>query len=316
MNTSGKTVNPIRKIHWAILIFASILIGAGLLSVYGLMSAHFFAPQTVFAAEERLGVIQSPQTPTDVFGLPVTGVSTATATPFQPGPSSTPTPRFSPTPTATLTPTLTSTPTQTLPPTQTETPLPTATPWPPDSALIDAIIGYHQIYVLDCESRAAVDWARYFGYEIDENEFLFGLPTSDDPDIGFVGNVNDPGGMIPPNSYGVHAGPISARLRSYGVNAMEKFGVSMDELKNEIASGRPVVIWIIFGTVPGPSMTYVSQAGRSVLVAPNEHAAILIGYDSNGVTILDNETRYWRSWDTFQQSFGALGNMAVFYNPD
>jgi hypothetical protein len=71
-------------------------------------------------------------------------------------------------------------------------PMTTPTPTPvnlPDSARIFNISGKDQALPLDCESRSAVDWANYFGTDIGEFEFLNRLPTSDNPDLGFVGDV-------------------------------------------------------------------------------------------------------------------------------
>jgi len=126
-------------------------------------------------------------------------------------------------PASTIPPTLAST--LTLPPTQspssshTPTPvqlgralLPSATLAPTLTAptvLLD-IIGHGQSLPLSCESRSAADWASYFGVAIDELEFLGRLPISDNPEIGFVGDVNGNWGKIPPDSYGVHAGPVAA----------------------------------------------------------------------------------------------------------
>ena len=296
------------KVQWAILFSLTTFILVVLIALIGLIGLDAFLPQIVSAADSLgVGAVgASSSTPTvTATGLVVAQVSsTTTATPFRPLPTSTPTP----TPTPTITPSPT--------PTQTETPSQSPTPWPPDSALISDIYGYAQIYNLDCEARAAVDWARYFGVEINENEFLDALPGSDDPNLGFVGSVMGPPGLIPPYSYGVYAAPIMDVLRSYGLPAEDKYGITMDELKQQIAAGNPVIIWIIFGVTPGYPIDYTTQAGKTVVVAYNEHAAILIGYDPNGVTVLDEGTTYWRSWSAFEQSFSVLGNMAIVYQPD
>ncbi|MCK4451313.1 MAG: PD40 domain-containing protein, partial [Anaerolineae bacterium] len=86
----------------------------------------------------------------------------------------------------------------------TPSPTPTGTPTPtfPAEANVTNISGRPQALPLDCESRSAVDWAAYFGVEIDELEFLYGLPQSDNPDEGFVGDVHGSWGQIPPHPYG------------------------------------------------------------------------------------------------------------------
>jgi len=234
---------------------------------------------------------------------------TASATPFQPLPTATPTS----TATSTLTPEPTSTPTP-LPP----TPEPdTATPaWPPSSASIDNIIGFPQSYALSCESRSAVDWARYFGVDIGETEFLLRLPLTDNPEKGFVGYYNDFGGQVPPNSYGVHADPVASLLRDYGLPAGGLKGLSLDDLRSEIAAGRPVIVWIIYGITNGYPMNYTASDGETTVVAPNEHTVIVIGYDESSITVLDGAWVYQRSIEQFMSSWEVLGNMAVIYQPE
>jgi uncharacterized protein YvpB len=234
---------------------------------------------------------------------------TASATPFQPLPTATPTATATQTPT----PEPTSTPTS-LPP----TPVPdTATPaWLPSSASINGIIGFPQSYALSCESRSAVDWARYFGVEIGETEFLLRLPLSDNPEKGFVGYYNDFGGQVPPNSYGVHADPVASLLRDYGLPAGGLKGLSLDDLRSEIAAGRPVIVWIIYGITNGYAMDYTASDGETTVVAPNEHTVIVIGYDESSITVLDGAWVYQRSIEQFMSSWEVLGNMAVIYQPD
>jgi uncharacterized protein YvpB len=234
-----------------------------------------------------------------------TPTATATVTPY-------PTPEPTATPTLTLTPTLTFTPT----PTETATPLPSPTPTQPlpESAAISGVYGTNQIWALSCESSAAVDWARYFGMNILESEFHNGLPVSDNPEVGFVGNVHGVWGQTPPNPYGVHAEPVARLLRAYGLPAQAVKNISIEELKREIAEGRPVIIWVI-----GKSWTnvnpriYQALDGSEVTVAPYQHTALLVGYSEEYVTIQDGNSIYYRNYTAFETSFAVLGSMAVIY---
>ncbi|MEE4193992.1 MAG: C39 family peptidase [Anaerolineae bacterium] len=231
----------------------------------------------------------------------------------------TPTVTPSPTNTATMTPTATHTATPTLTPTATETTTPSVTPIPPlpESAYVNGVKGTDQIWSLSCESSAAVDWARFFNVTIYESDFHNGLPVSDNPEVGFVGNVHGAWGQIPPNPYGVHAEPVARLLRAYGLPARAVKNFTLQELKHEIAEGRPVIIWMI-----GASWTnvgareYIAQDGTLVKVAPYEHVALLIGYGKDYVTIQDGTSIYYKSFDTFLKSFGVLDNMAVIYKED
>ncbi|MBM3145182.1 MAG: hypothetical protein FJ010_09475 [Chloroflexi bacterium] len=228
-----------------------------------------------------------------------------TATPFQPA---TYTPTITDTPTATMTPspTLTPSPTATLPP--------TLTPTLPAAASIQGISGRWPAYALDCESRSAVDWAAYFGVAIDELAFFARLPSSDNPDQGFVGNVHGAWGQTPPQDYGVHAGPVARLLRAYGLEADAVRGFSWQALQEEIASGQPAIVWVVGRVGRGTPVPYTSSDGGQTTVARFQHTVILIGYDAQHVTVLDGNWVYQRVVKDFLDSWGALGNMAVIWD--
>ncbi|MBN1370992.1 MAG: C39 family peptidase [Anaerolineaceae bacterium] len=230
---------------------------------------------------------------------------TATRTPFQPQrPTFTPSP--SPTPTATFTPTA----------------LPTATPPPPEptdppipaSAVVEGVSGYFQSLGLSCESRSASDWARFFGVSIGELEFQERLPRSDNPEQGFVGNPRDMAGMIPPNSYGVHAGPVAELLRSYGLPAEARRWMSFENLQREIASGQPVIVWVIGGVLPGRAVEYTASDGQTTVVAAMEHTVMIVGYNESTVQVVDGGSYYSVSVSRFLTSWGVLENQAVVYD--
>lgn len=208
-----------------------------------------------------------------------------------------------PTPTASATPTNT--------PIHTPTPTATATPAFPSEANITDISGRFQALPLDCESRSAVDWAAYFEVEIDELEFFYSLPQSDNPDKGFVGDVLGAWGQIPPQPYGVHAEPIAAQLRTYGLEAQAVRNFSLDALRREIAAGRPIIIWVTGAVAWGTPVPYTSSDGNSTIVARFQHTVMVIGYNKYEVSILDGARVYTRSWSDFERSWGVLGNMAV-----
>jgi LysM repeat protein/uncharacterized protein YvpB len=179
------------------------------------------------------------------------------------------------------------------------------------------VAGQAQALPLDCESRSAVDWAGYFGATIGELDFLDHLPASDDPEVGFVGNARGGLGQIPPNDYGVYAGPVAALLRAYGVKARAAFGMSWDAVQAEIDAGRPVMAWVVGQVGYGTAVSYTAAStGHTMNVVPYEHTVIVIGYGPGTVTILDGGTGtiYARSQAQFMASWGALGDMAVVGN--
>jgi len=189
-------------------------------------------------------------------------------------------------------------------------------PGAPALGKVLAVSGQAQALPLDCESRSAVDWAAYFGASIGELDFLGKLPESDDPDVGFVGNARGALGQIPPNDYGVHAGPVAALLRAYGVGARAARGLTWDDLRAEIDAGRPAIVWVVGQVGYGTPLQYTAAStGHTTTVAHFEHTVMLIGYGASTVTVLDGGTAYLRSMAQFLASWGALGDMAVLWAP-
>jgi len=197
---------------------------------------------------------------------------------------------------------------------QTPTPIPPPPPSPAE-VQIYGVTGRKQALPLDCESRSAVDWAAYFGYRIGELAFYSQLPHSDNPDKGFVGNVNGTWGQIPPNPYGVHAEPVAALLRLYGVPAYAHRPLSWEHLKAEIAAGRPVFVWIVGSVNNGIPVYYTPSDGLSTIVASYEHTVVVTGYSDSKVYYLNGDTIYTRTVEQFLDSWSALGNMAILTHP-
>ena len=185
----------------------------------------------------------------------------------------------------------------------------------PESFHIKGLIGHKQAYSLSCEAATAVDWAGYFDVDILEYDFQVALPHSENPDYGFVGDVNSPWGQIPPYAYGVHSGPVADLLVEYGLPAKSVKGYTLDEVRQQLSESKPVIAWVIGRMVWSPSVEYVDSEGRTAVVAPYEHAVILTGYDITADTIrfMSNGKFYDVPTETFLTSWAVLGNMAVIH---
>jgi subtilisin-like proprotein convertase family protein/uncharacterized protein YvpB len=195
---------------------------------------------------------------------------------------------------------------------------PVEPPEPPDlpgQAKIVGVTGKPQSLPLDCESRSAVDWANYFNVHIDELEFFSRLPESENPDKGFVGSVYGTWGQIPPQDYGVHADPVARLLSKYGLPAYAHRPLSWDQLRAEIAAGRPVITWIVGSVVNGIPEYYLPPDELLTVVARYEHTVIVTGYTPDSVTYLNGAFPYTKSLVDFLQSWSALGNMAITASP-
>lgn len=175
------------------------------------------------------------------------------------------------------------------------------------------IWGHRQYFPIGCEASAADDWAKYFGVEVNEFKFQVLLPISDNPDLGFVGDVNGPWGQVPPYAYGVHAEPVAAVLReNYGLRAVGVKNFTIDELKMEIAADQPVIAWVIGNCTWSEPYEYIDSAGDPVTVAPYEHVVIVTGYDEGTIRYMNNGKFYDIPTEYFERSWAVLGNMVIY----
>jgi uncharacterized protein YvpB len=159
-----------------------------------------------------------------------------------------------------------------------------------------------------------VDWAAYFGVKIDEITFFNQLPVSDNPELGFVGNVHAPWGRIPPDAYGIHAGPVADLLQEYGLHAAPIRGMTWDQLRAEISQGRPVIVWVVGRVGEGTPIAYTASDGKKTTVARFEHTVILTGYTKTEVSVLDGYWVYNRLISDFLRSWSVLGNMGIVWS--
>ena len=196
------------------------------------------------------------------------------------------------------------------------TPTPTGTPEPayPAEHYIRNIKGHRQTYSLSCEASVAVDWAGYFGVNIHEFDFQIALPLSDNPDKGFVGDVNAPWGQVPPYGYGVHAPPVADLLVEYGLPAVAVKGWTIEQVKAELANDRPVIAWVIGNVVGGVPAEYTDKEGDTTIVAAYEHTIILTGYNEKNIRYMTNGRFIDVPTEVFENSWSVLGNMAIYYD--
>lgn len=198
-----------------------------------------------------------------------------------------------------------------------------ATTWAeelPPSAFVDGMVGHPQEHNLSCESRSAADVAAFWGVAFAEDVFFRRLPKSDNPHRGFLGDVDLPPGSMPPTGYGVYVEPVAATLRSFGLDAQARREWGLDNLKAELAAGRPVIVWATYDMqLPGVE-PWVSSDGVTSVVVKWQHTFIAVGYDetdidraSDGLQLVDayDGERKSFSYETFVPAWDQLGRMAV-----
>ncbi len=183
----------------------------------------------------------------------------------------------------------------------------------PPSAFVEGLVGHPQEHNLSCESRSATDLAAFWGTAFSEDDFFFRLPKSDNPNRGFLGDVDLPAGSMPPVGYGVYGGPIAANLRSFGLAAQAHQGWDLDSLKAELAAGRPVIIWSTYDMKLPGGLTWTSSDGETSVIVQWQHTFVAVGYDEAGIYLVDAYdagTKYF-SYEAFLPAWEQLGRIAV-----
>jgi uncharacterized protein YvpB len=197
-----------------------------------------------------------------------------------------------------------------------EPPAPNFSPTPtplPQQVLVEGISRARQSRNLSCESRAAASLADYYGVPIEEMAFFAALPKSDNPDRGFVGDVDAPPGSLPPVGYGVYAEPVAATLREFDfcTQAWEYWG--LDSLRAELADGRPVIVWATYDLRDAPIYEYTASDGTTAYAIPGQHVFIAAGYDASGVLLIDvydGALKHF-SYEAFEVAWSRFEQMAV-----
>lgn len=199
--------------------------------------------------------------------------------------------------------------TPTPPVTPTPLPSPTATP---SSAWV-GMVGRPQTKNLSCESRSAADLAAFWGVAVDELEFLTALGQSDNPHVGFVGDVDQPPGSLPPYGYGVYVEPVAATLRDYGLDARPVYELGLEGLRAELLAGRPVLVWATYGMELYEPREWTSSDGRVSTVVPYMHTFLVTGFDQEGLTVLDayDATVQYYPYATFLSAWDLFDQMAL-----
>jgi uncharacterized protein YvpB len=120
-------------------------------------------------------------------------------------------------------------------------------------------------------------------------------------------------GGLYPAGYGVYAEPIARGLRHLGVPATAHSGKDVAWIKEQLAAGRPVVIWATYGLQPQQVVEWQSAAGVTVRAVPYEHTFVVAGYDQQGAWLDDPWGAVQRHypWSALAASWALLGNMAL-----
>jgi uncharacterized protein YvpB len=168
---------------------------------------------------------------------------------------------------------------------------------------------YAQQHSLSCEYSATRAAINRWGGNIQEWEFIQAIGFDPNPHLAFRGNIDGPfGGTW---DYGIYAEPIALYLANRGFNT-KLLSRGVEELKAELAKGRPVVVWIPAGLSWGNPYS-TDYKNLKFKLMPLEHAVTLYGYDEGGVYVADPGygTYNYYGWDGFIRSWKHLDSMAM-----
>lgn len=130
-----------------------------------------------------------------------------------------------------------------------------------------------------CEIVSAAMLLQYAGVDLEASQLALEIPyDEEDPNLGYVGDpFTTDGWTIYPNA-------LEDTLRQYIPSAYDMTGATIEDLKQQLSDGKPVVVWL------------------SWLHGFYLHSVIVTGYDENGIIINDpwtGEAGAWISTEEF-----------------
>jgi len=170
----------------------------------------------------------------------------------------------------------------------------------PFTAYLSGYRMHYQQRQLSCEA-AAVSMAT--NGALSEQQVVAAMPISDNPWLGFRGNLDLPETLANGlQDYGILAPPMARAVQSLGYETRVVIGLAAPQLLRYAIAvlHRPVVVWVSWRLEDWP--TIVGHAdGTSFTLELHEHANTVIGYDQGGVWVLDpwDGGPLYHSWATF-----------------
>lgn len=180
----------------------------------------------------------------------------------------------------------------------------------PPSYTIKGVPLVGQLWNLSCEFAATAAATGYYGAPVSQQTLLNEIGYDPNPHHGFRGRITGPWGGT--QDYGVYAEPIAEVLTESGFVGSYVFYGGEQALRDEIASGHPVITWVT-GTWRA-SVRYVqTYNGERYSLIPYEHAVTAYAYDEDGVWMMDPTypAKYEVDWDTFRYAWSQFDQMAL-----
>lgn len=144
-----------------------------------------------------------------------------------------------------------------------------------------------------CEVVSATMLLQYYEIAVDKIQTAEALPLSSNPALGFVGSP------FLSSGYTIDPEPLALALSPWMDELVGVQGMTMEELKEALSSGNPVVVWL------------------EGFHGFNIHAVTVTGYDEDSIRINDpwtGEKNATLETDDFIFMWDALGNKALYAN--
>lgn len=197
------------------------------------------------------------------------------------------------------------------------------------SVCLNNVIEYSQYpdYPTGCEVTALYILLKYYDVDVTMDELVEALPKGPIPwydadGVRYGANparqfVGDPRYS---DSYGVFNEPIRETAEEFKTGAIAKTGATLDDIKEIITSGNPVIAWYTTNIEAG--IEYRQEwldydTGETVTWPAYEHAVVIYGFDElSNIMYRDPSTGSSAAvgWDTFKEAFEELGGMIVYYD--
>ena len=186
----------------------------------------------------------------------------------------------------------------------------------PGQAMLGNAFLYQQQRPLSCEYASVTIAATMGGWNISEWSFDAVVPLSDNPHLGYRGNIHGEWGNT--TDYGLYPEPLHAALSGWGIPSEVIYARgNADVLRSELSAGNPVVVWL---AMHGPVNSFEVQPaeGSSYQLTQYMHVMTAYGFDETGVYLTDPGTAVWRhyGWDEFMDMWNVMDGMALSVHPN
>ena len=175
----------------------------------------------------------------------------------------------------------------------TETPVPEETVIPDSLMLEVPLILQRPELPTGCEIVSATMLLQYEGIEMEASRLALEIPyDQEDPNLGYVGDPFTTGGWT------IYPSALEETIRQYIPTAYDMTGATLEDLKQQLSNGKPVVVWLSW------------MHGFTL------HSVIVTGYDENGIFFNDpwtGEAEAWIPTDEFLDMWAGQEFRALSY---